>query len=65
MELFAIKNLRTNRYYHDTILTRDIWGFVSCAKEMTYEMARTWTDAIEAEGHVIDIVKIDALPVDD
>ena len=65
MELFAIKNLRTNRYYNDTILNTDLWGFESGAKRMPYDTARTWADAIEAEGQVIDIVKIDALPIDE
>ena len=58
MELFVIKNLRTNRYYHDTILARDVWGFLSCASWMSYEVARDWADALEAEGLILDIVRV-------
>jgi len=58
MELYAIKNLRTNRCYHDTILARDIWGFISCAKEMAYETARMLAEAFEAEGLILDIVRV-------
>jgi hypothetical protein len=58
MELFVIKNLRTNRYYHDTILTTDIWGFIACAMRMRYETARAWAKVLQAEGQVVDIVRV-------